>query len=43
MAYNQYDKQHKTWDHVGNLTPGVEYCESVRPHGEFKPAAWSPV
>jgi hypothetical protein len=34
---------HKTWDHVGNLIPVVEHSEGIRPHGEFKPAAWLPV
>jgi len=43
MAFNQYSANHKTWDHVGNLTPNVEYCEAARPHGEFIPAAWLPV
>lgn len=34
---------HKTWDHIGNIVPVVEHSEGVRPHGEFKPAAWLPV
>lgn len=43
MAFNQYSANHKTWDHVGNLTPNVEYSEGHRPHGEYCPAAWLPV
>lgn len=46
MAFNssgQYVASHKTWDHVGNLVPDVEYSEGIRPHGEFRPAAWLPV
>jgi hypothetical protein len=31
------------WDHLGNLTPKVEYSESVRPHAEWKPADYLPV
>jgi hypothetical protein len=46
MAFNslgQYVANHKSWDHVGNMIPVVEYSEGTRPHGEFKPAAWLPV
>lgn len=43
MAVNRYIGNHKTWDHVGNLTPVTEYSESMRPHGEFIPADWLPV
>jgi len=43
MTFNQYTASHKTWDHVGNPTPNVEYSESHRPHGEFMPADWLPV
>lgn len=43
MVFNQYSANHKTWDHVGNITPNVEYCEGHRPHGEYIPAAWLPV
>jgi hypothetical protein len=46
MAINslgQYTAGHKTWDHVGNITPDVEHSEGVRPAIEFKPAAWLPV
>lgn len=39
----QYTGNHKTWDHVGNMIPVVEHSEGIRPHGEFKPAAWLPV
>lgn len=45
MAFDslgRYTASHKTWDHVGNLIPVVEYSEGVRPHGEFRPAAWLP-
>lgn len=46
MAFDslgQYAPNHKGWDHVGNMIPVVEHSEGVRPHGEFKPAAWLPV
>lgn len=46
MAFDslgRYTPTHKTWDHVGNLIPVVEYSEGVRPHGEFRPASWLPV
>lgn len=46
MAFDSlgnYTTPHKTWDHVGNMVPVVEHSEGVRPHGEFKPAAWLPV
>lgn len=46
MAFDslgRYSTPHKTWDHVGNMIPVVEHSEGVRPHGEFKPAAWLPV
>lgn len=46
MSFNSvgaYTPSHKTWDHVGNLVPVVEHSEGIRPHGEFKPAAWLPV
>lgn len=46
MAFDslgRYVPNHKTWDHVGNMIPVVEYSEGIRPHGEFKPAAWLPV
>lgn len=43
MFSNQYNANHRGWDHVGNITPRVEYCESVRPHGEWLPADWLPV
>ena len=38
-----YSANHKTWDHQGHLLPQVEYSESIRPHGEFLPAAWLPI
>lgn len=38
-----YSANHKTWDHQGHLLPQVEYSESIRPHGEFLPAAWLPL
>lgn len=41
--FGQYTGNHKTWDHVGNILPNVEYSEGIRPHGEFKPASWLPV
>ena len=46
MPFNNvgsYTGNHKPWDHVGNLVPVVEHSEGIRPHGEFKPAAWLPV
>jgi hypothetical protein len=43
MSSQQYSANHRGWDHVGNITPSVEYCESIRPHGEWMPADWLPV
>lgn len=43
MTFNLYSANHKTWDHVGNITPNVEYSEAHRPHGEFIVADWLPV
>lgn len=43
MVSQQYSANHRGWDHVGNVTPKVEYCESIRPHGEWMPADWLPV
>lgn len=46
MPFNNlgaYTPSHKVWDHVGNLVPVVEHSEGIRPHGEFRPAAWLPV
>jgi hypothetical protein len=46
MAFDslgRYTPTHKAWDHVGNMIPVVEHSEGIRPHGEFKPAAWLPV
>jgi hypothetical protein len=46
MAFDslgRYVPNHKSWDHVGNAIPVVEHSEGIRPHGEFKPAAWLPV
>jgi len=40
---NLYNASHKVWDHVGNITPNVEYSEAHRPHGEYMPADWLPV
>lgn len=42
-SVGRYTPTHKTWDHVGNMVPVVEHSEGIRPHGEFKPAAWLPV
>lgn len=42
-SVGRYVATHKTWDHVGNMIPVVEHSEGIRPHGEFKPAAWLPV
>ena len=42
-SLGRYAPGHKSWDHVGNMIPVVEHSEGVRPHGEFKPAAWLPV
>ena len=41
-SLGRYTPGHKSWDHVGNMIPVVEHSEGVRPHGEFKPAAWLP-
>jgi hypothetical protein len=41
--FNLYSANHKTWDHVGNITPNVEYSEPIRPHGEYIVADWLPV
>lgn len=46
MAFDslgRYNPTHKPWDHVGNMIPVVEHSEGIRPHGEFRPAAWLPV
>lgn len=43
MSFNLYNATHKTWDHVGNITPNVEYSEAHRPHGEYMVADWLPV
>ena len=43
MTLNPYVANLKGWDHVGAITPNVEYCEATRPHGQFKPAAWLPI
>ena len=43
MNYNLYNATHKSWDHVGNVTPNVEYSEAIRPHGEFMVADYLPV
>jgi hypothetical protein len=46
MAFDslgRYTPTHKAWDHVGNMIPVVEHSEGIRPHGEFRPAAWLPV
>ncbi len=40
---NLYTANHKVWDHVGNITPNVEYSEAHRPHGEYIVADWLPV
>lgn len=42
-SLGRYNPTHKTWDHVGNMIPVVEHSEGIRPHGEFRPAAWLPV
>jgi hypothetical protein len=41
--FNLYSANHKVWDHVGNITPNVEYSEAHRPHGEYIVADWLPV
>lgn len=46
MPFNSvgaYTANHKTWDHLGNVFPNVEYSEGTRPHGEWRPAEWLPV
>jgi hypothetical protein len=43
MTFNLYSANHKVWDHVGNITPNVEYSEAHRPHGEYIVADWLPV
>jgi len=42
-AFGQYEANHKTWDHVGNILPNVEHSEGVRPAIEYRPAEWLPV
>jgi hypothetical protein len=42
-SLGRYVTPHKSWDHVGNMIPVVEHSEGIRPHGEFRPAAWLPV
>jgi hypothetical protein len=42
-SVNQLSGTHKSWDHVGNILPSMEYSEGIRPHLEGKPAAWLPV
>ena len=36
--YQPYTGNHKTWDHVGNLTPNIEISEGIRPAEELHPA-----
>jgi hypothetical protein len=36
--YQPYAANHKTWDHVGNLTPNIEISEGIRPAEELHPA-----
>ena len=46
MGYDslgRYTATHKVWDHVGNILPGIEHSEGIRPAFPFKPAAWLPV
>lgn len=44
MAVNPYSASHKQWDHVGNITPGFEHSEGIRPHFDNNiPAGWLPV
>lgn len=43
MAVHNYTANHKQWDHIGNLTPNLEYSEGVRPHFELQVAPWLPV
>ena len=40
---NQFTGTHKSWDHVGNVMPNMEYCEGVKPHYDAMPGAWLPV
>jgi len=40
---NQYNATHKSWDHVGNVIPNLEYSEGIRAHFDSMPAAWLPV
>jgi len=42
-ALGRYTATHKAWDHVGNILPGIEHSEGIRPAFPFKPAAWLPV
>jgi hypothetical protein len=42
-AVNQYTGNHKSWDHIGNVLPNMEYGEGIRPHFDSMPAAWLPV
>lgn len=40
MTIYNYLANHKKWDHTSPLQPNIEYSESVRPAGEFKPAEY---
>jgi hypothetical protein len=42
-SVNQYTGTHKTWDHIGNVLPNMEYSEGIRAHFDSMPAAWLPV
>lgn len=40
---NQYTGNHKAWDHVGNIFPGITHSEGVSPAHPWRAAAWLPI
>lgn len=40
---NQMTGSFKSWDHVGNVLPNMEYSGGIRPHFDSMPASWLPV
>jgi len=42
-AIGQMTVSHKSWAHVGNAIPEVEFCEGIRPAVPLQPARWLPV
>lgn len=37
-----YTPNHKVWDHVGNIVPGIEHSPGIRPSLEVQVAEWLP-